>query len=88
MQEITSVKELKRAIRQLESDQKEQAGLLKDQFNQTVESLTPGNLLKIAFREIVSSPVVMMIGIEKIKSVVHQIIDRVFGKQPPVAEGE
>ncbi|MFA5814632.1 MAG: hypothetical protein WC865_03325 [Bacteroidales bacterium] len=80
MQKITSVSELKMAIRQLESDQKKQAELLKTQFNLTAASLNPLNLLMKALKEILSSPVVLFIGIEKIKSYGHRLIDKICAR--------
>jgi hypothetical protein len=88
MQEINSLKELKDSIRKLESEQKEQARLLKLQFSRTTESLSPLNLVKVAFREILTSPVVLMIGIEKIKSFVHQLIDRFMTNRKTAPEEE
>lgn len=78
MQKITSVKGLKTAIRQLESDQHHQAGLLKDQFNITARSLSPMNLLRTTLKEILSSPLIQLIGIEAIKSYGHRLIDLLF----------
>lgn len=46
MQKITSVAELKFAIRILEDEQAVKGRLLKEQFNLTFESLNPINLLK------------------------------------------
>jgi hypothetical protein len=85
MEEIHSVKGLKQAIRQLESDQKKQAGLLKNDFNLTVEILKPKNLIRLAFEDLVKSPLVVMIGIETIKSYTHRLIDRLFHKPDPAA---
>lgn len=55
MQKITSVEELKVAISLLESKQKEQGQLLKQQFRLTYESLKPINLIKNAFKEATQS---------------------------------
>ena len=78
MQKITSVKELKRTIWQLESDQKRQAELLKIQFKRAADSLKPVNLLRSAIQDIVQSPFFLLIGIETIKSWGHWLIDKVF----------
>jgi hypothetical protein len=86
MHEITSVKELKKTIRELESDQKRQGELLKNQFTLTAASLNPMNLLKGVLKEILSSPIVLMVGIETIKSYGHKMIDRIFRNKPTTAE--
>jgi hypothetical protein len=89
MQEITTVKELKAAIRQLESDQKIQGEQLKVHFVLAKESMKPANLIQHALVSLMQSPWVMIIGIDTIKSVVHRIIDKIWpaGKpgDPPVS---
>jgi hypothetical protein len=83
MQKISSVKGLKEAIRQLESDQEFKGRSLRNQFAIVKERLKPANLLKTALIEIVTSPVVAQIGIETVKSYGHLIIDRIFKKKQP-----
>jgi hypothetical protein len=83
MEEINTVKKLKAAIRQLESDQKNKEEQLKAQFAQTKESLKPANLLQSALVSIMKSPLVMMIGLETIKSVAHRIIDKFWPAPKP-----
>lgn len=83
MQKISSVKGLKEAIRQLESDQEFKGRSLRNQFVIVKERLKPANLLKTALIEIVTSPVVAQIGIETVKSYGHLIIDRIFKKKQP-----
>jgi hypothetical protein len=80
MQEISSVKELKDAIRQLESEQKLYAVSLKEQFPLVVESLKPMNLLRYAVSEIVRSPFIQIIGIETIKTIGHRLIDKFLAR--------
>ena len=78
MQRITSTKELKQAIQQLESDQKRHGHWLVNQYNLIVASLNPLNLLSITAKKILLSPVVLLFGMEKIKSIGHHLIDRLF----------
>lgn len=80
MQEITSVKELKLAIRQLESEQKLQAELLKSQFSKTAVSLNPMNILTGLLKDFLTSPIVMVIGIETIRSYGHRLIERISSR--------
>lgn len=56
MQKITSTIELKAAIQQLETNQAYEEKLLKKEFNATMESLKPINLLKNSIREVRHSP--------------------------------
>ncbi|MFA6484051.1 MAG: hypothetical protein WCW62_15840 [Bacteroidales bacterium] len=83
MENIKSAKELRNAIQQLESDQKVHAALLKKQYESTAESLKLRNLLVSGLREIMSSPIVLLFGIEKIKAFGHQLIDRFFREKNP-----
>ena len=78
MQEINTVKELKTAIRQLESDQKKKEEQLKAQLSQTKESLKPANIVRGAVESLFRSPWVMMIGLETIKSFGHRLIDKIW----------
>lgn len=81
MERITSVKELKTAIRQLESDQQKQGALLKNEWDQTWRSLRPGNLLRGALEDIMRSPVFLAVGIQTVKSFAHLLIDKVCSRQ-------
>ena len=56
MERITSVKELREAIRVLESKQAFEWAALKEQAHLTSESLQPANLVKRMVRNLVSSP--------------------------------
>jgi hypothetical protein len=56
MQKITSISQLKEAIRLLKEKQDLQGKLVKDQFYIFTESLKPVNLVKSAFRETITSP--------------------------------
>lgn len=56
MQHITSGTGLTRAIQLLEAEQAAEGQRLKEQFNQTYQSFSPGNLLKANLRNAVSSP--------------------------------
>jgi hypothetical protein len=56
MQNITTVAELKNAIRILEDEQSVKEQLLKEQFYITYESLKPLNLLKATLKDLSSSP--------------------------------
>jgi hypothetical protein len=85
MQRITSVKELQQAIQHLESVQKQQAEDLKEQFDQTAASLNPRNLVMTGVKKILSSPVILLFGIEKIKEFGHNLIDLVFHRKEPVS---
>ena len=80
MQKITSVKGLQQAIAQLESDQKRQAVLLKKQFALTAESLNPMNLFTGILKDILTSPFVLLFGIDKIKTYGHRIIDKISAR--------
>ena len=88
MQKITSASGLQKAIQELEAEQKRQAGLLKNQLSLTTDSLKPRNLLTAALKDLLSSPFVLMIGIDKIKSFAHQVIDRIIRKTPATPEPE
>jgi|GEM_PF-4026307 len=88
MQKITSASGLRKAILDLEIEQKKQAELLKNQLSLTTDSLRPRNLLTAALKDLLSSPFVLMIGIDKIKSFVHQLIDRIIRKTPTTPEPE
>ena len=87
MRRITSTRELKEAIQQLESDQKRRGDWLANQYNLIAAGLNPLNLLSITLRKILLSPVVLLFGIEKIKSFGHQLIDRIFPARE-TAEGQ
>jgi hypothetical protein len=56
MGNITSAADIKNAIRFLETDQEVKGQVLRAQFNNTLESFKPVNMLKSAVREISSSP--------------------------------
>jgi len=56
MENITSAADIKNAIQFLEADQEVKGQLLRAEFNTTLESLKPVNLLKNAVQEISSSP--------------------------------
>ena len=85
MQRINSAKELQKAILELESVQKKQAGVLKDQFGLTAASLHPVNLFMSVLKEILSSPVVFLFGIDRIRKFGHRLIDLISGKKEPVS---
>ncbi|MEO7524360.1 MAG: hypothetical protein ABIT58_09715 [Ferruginibacter sp.] len=53
---ISNKKELDEAIIQLEKKKVFQGNLMKDQYQDTLESLKPGNLIKHALKGIVHSP--------------------------------
>lgn len=55
MQKTYSEADLKESIRQLEQKQAEEAIMLKAQFNQSYEQITPVNLVKNAFKQIAGS---------------------------------
>lgn len=78
MQNIANVKQLKQAIRQLESDKKKQSELLKEQFEFTANSLKPKNLVVSMMKDLLQSPIGLLIGAETIRSLGHRIIDRFF----------
>jgi hypothetical protein len=59
MQKISSTLELKEAIRQLESQKVDQLKLLKEQFNLTRENFIHVNVIKNAFGEAVTSPLLI-----------------------------
>ena len=59
MQNITTVAELKNAIRLLEFEQVEKGQLLKKEFHLTYESFKSVNLLKNTFMDVVSSPLMI-----------------------------
>jgi hypothetical protein len=83
MQKIASVNDLKKTIRQLESDQKLQASQLRSQFIQTTESLKPANLVRSAMESLIKSPWFMLIGINTIKSFGHRLIDKICSVVQP-----
>lgn len=56
MQKITSTKELKIAIQELEARQASEERELREQFHTTLESFKPINMLKHTFKEVVTSP--------------------------------
>ena len=56
MQKITSVIELRESIRLLEIKHKNEGLLLKEQFNISVESIKPINLIKNTIAELVTQP--------------------------------
>lgn len=56
MEKITSVDELRESIRLLETKQKIQSELLKEQFKITYTSLKPANLIKNSLHELTASP--------------------------------
>ncbi len=80
MQKITTLKGLQQAIDQLELDQKRQAALLKNQFNLTADSLNPANLFTGILKNILTSPFVLLFGIDKIKTYGHQLIDKISAR--------
>jgi len=86
MHKITSAHGLKQAIEQLESDQARQADLLKSQFAQTVDYLRPKNLIIRSIRDLLTSPPVLLMGVEKIKSMAHLLIDKCTKKEQPIKE--
>jgi hypothetical protein len=86
MQQINSVRELKRAIQELESDQKQQAEFLRKQFEVTVASLNPKKLIMSAINDFLTSPLVYLVGSERLKSFGHKLIGRVFGKKQSAPE--
>jgi hypothetical protein len=56
MGKISSIKELRESIRQLEIKQVEDERLLKEQFMVTYESLKPINLVKNSIKNLIESP--------------------------------
>ena len=56
MQKVTSILELRTAIRQLEIKQANEQVLLKEQFKTTYESLKPINLIKNTLKELTTVP--------------------------------
>lgn len=56
MSKITTIPELKEAIRLLEIEQKVEGALLKEQFKITYESLKPVNLIGSTIKELVTAP--------------------------------
>ena len=56
MKNSTEVDELRSKIALLKQQQETDLILLKEQFNETIESLKPINLLKNTFKDVVSSP--------------------------------
>ena len=56
MEKITSITELREAIRLLEIKQDDEKALLKKQFMVTYENMRPANLIKNKFNDIVTSP--------------------------------
>lgn len=56
MQNITTVNELRDAIKELEDKQAEEWPLLKEQFFNTYESFKPINVLKHTLKEAISAP--------------------------------
>lgn len=56
MQKITTIPELREAIRLLEIEQKAEGALLKEQFKITYESLKPANLIGNTIKEIIKLP--------------------------------
>jgi hypothetical protein len=56
MGKISSIKELRESIRQLEIKQVEDERLLKEQFMVTYESLKPINLVKNSIKKLIESP--------------------------------
>ncbi|HET6245085.1 MAG: hypothetical protein H0V01_10485 [Bacteroidetes bacterium] len=56
MQKITSVKDLKNAIEQLEYKQAQEWPLLKEEFLNTFEKMKPLNVLKSTFKEFTTLP--------------------------------
>ena len=90
MQKITSASGLQKAILELESEQKRQARELKTQLSLTKDSLKPRNLLTVALKDLLSSPFILMVGIDKVKLLAHQVIDRIIRKTPgtPAPEDE
>jgi hypothetical protein len=56
MEKITSVTELKNAIKELEYKQAMEWPTLKENFRNSYENFKPVNILKNTFKEIVSSP--------------------------------
>lgn len=56
MEKITSISELKTAIQLLEIKKVKEMMLLKEQFNDTLISLKPSNLIKNKITDIVESP--------------------------------
>lgn len=56
MTKITSITELKEAIRLLEIKQADEKALLKKEFMATYESMRPVNLIKDKFNDVITSP--------------------------------
>ena len=56
MQKITSVADMKSAIRQLEFQQANELSLIKEQFHVIYESLKPINMIKQTIKEMLTSP--------------------------------
>jgi hypothetical protein len=56
MQKITSIAGLREEIGQLKYKQVLQGQLLKEQFNNVIESIRPVNVIKSTFNEVVTSP--------------------------------
>lgn len=56
MQNITSVEELKNAIQSLEVEQADKKNLLKEQFQTTIGSFKPANLIASTLNDIEKSP--------------------------------
>lgn len=56
MQNITSISELKNAIQLLEIEQVDRGKLLKEQFNTTLESFKPANIIANTLKNIATSP--------------------------------
>jgi hypothetical protein len=72
MEKITSVVDLKNAIKLLEAEQAVKEQLLKDQFYMTYESLKPVNVIKKILRDVSSSP---------------HLIDNIIGTTAGMASG-
>ena len=81
MQRINSAKELKSAIQRLEIEQKQQAELIQSRVELIAEGLNPMNLAMSGLKALLSSPVIVFFGIDKIRALVHQLIDRLFRKK-------
>jgi hypothetical protein len=56
MQKIVNRPDLERIITELELNQRTEWSLIKNQFEATVESLKPANIIKSSLKEIISAP--------------------------------
>jgi hypothetical protein len=77
---VKSVKDIKKAIEELEAQQKWQREALKNQLGLTIASFEPKNLINKTLRNAVISPVILLLGIRVIKTYGHKLIDRMFSR--------